>query len=134
MASSPSSPRPLSPHLQVYRFQITMSLSILHRITGVGLAVGTLLLLWWLIAVAAGPEAYGLVLGFVYSWIGRLLLFGWTVALFYHLCNGVRHMLWEARVTSVGCFSRLHPIYHSFWSPGFLCSMLASCCYFPLKC
>ena len=88
--------RPLSPHLQIYRWQWTMALSILHRITGVGLAAGALLLVSWLLAVAAGAEAFELVQGFLGSWFGRLLLFGWTFALFYHLCNGVRHLFWDA--------------------------------------
>ncbi len=88
--------RPLSPHLQVYRFQWTMALSILHRITGVALAVGTLLLVWWLVAAASGPEAFATVQGFIGSILGRLLLFGWTLALFYHLCNGIRHLFWDA--------------------------------------
>ncbi|MFQ5972691.1 MAG: succinate dehydrogenase, cytochrome b556 subunit [Alphaproteobacteria bacterium] len=87
--------RPLSPHLQIYRWQWTMVLSGLHRITGVALTVGTLLLVWWLAAAAAGPEAYALAQGFIGSVIGRLLLFGWTVALFYHLLNGVRHLAWD---------------------------------------
>jgi succinate dehydrogenase / fumarate reductase, cytochrome b subunit len=87
--------RPLSPHLQVYKPQITSVLSILHRITGVALAVGTLLLTWWLIAAAAGPEAFSTAQGFIGSWIGLLLLFGWSWALFYHLCNGIRHLCWD---------------------------------------
>ena len=90
------SDRPLSPHLQVYRFQWTMALSILHRITGVALAAGTLLLVWWLVAAASGPEAFATVQGFIGSILGRLLLFGWTLALFYHLCNGIRHLFWDA--------------------------------------
>lgn len=90
------SDRPLSPHLQVYRFQWTMVLSILHRISGVAPAVGTLLLVWWLVAVAAGPEAFATGQGFIGSILGRLLLFGWTLALFYHLCNGIRHLFWDA--------------------------------------
>lgn len=88
--------RPLSPHLQVYRPQITSTLSILHRLTGLALAVGTLLLTWWLVAAAAGPEAFATAQGFIGSILGRLLLFGWTVALFYHLCNGIRHLVWDA--------------------------------------
>ena len=92
----PPAPRPLSPHLQVYRPQLTSVLSILHRATGVALAVGTLLLVWWLIAAATGPEAFGVVQTVLASWIGRLLLLGWTVALFYHLCNGIRHLFWDA--------------------------------------
>ena len=88
--------RPLSPHLQVYRFQWTMLLSISHRITGVGLALGTLLLVYWLAAAAAGPEAFATAQAIVGSFIGRLFLFGWTFALFYHLCNGIRHLVWDA--------------------------------------
>ncbi len=87
--------RPLSPHLQVYRPQFTSMLSILHRLTGVILAFGTLLLVWWLIAAATGPEAYDTVQGFIGSIIGRLLLLGWTFALFYHLANGIRHLAWD---------------------------------------
>ncbi len=89
-------PRPLSPHLQIYRWQITMLMSIAHRITGVALAVGTLLLVWWLVALAAGPAAFAQAQGFIGSWFGLLLLFGWSVALFYHLCNGIRHLVWDA--------------------------------------
>ncbi|MHA1564083.1 MAG: succinate dehydrogenase, cytochrome b556 subunit, partial [Alphaproteobacteria bacterium] len=70
--------RPLSPHLQVYKPQLTSSLSILHRLAGIALAVGTLLLVWWLMAAAAGPEAFANVQAFVDGWFGRLLLFGWT--------------------------------------------------------
>jgi len=88
--------RPLSPHLQVYRWQITMALSILHRMTGVALALGTLLLVWWLLAAAAGPAAFETVQWFIGSWLGRTLLFGWSLALFYHLCNGIRHLAWDA--------------------------------------
>ena len=88
--------RPLSPHLQVYRPQLTSMLSILHRITGVGLAVGTLLLVYWLAAAAGGAESYAAAQGFIGSFFGQLLLFGWTVALFYHLANGIRHLFWDA--------------------------------------
>jgi succinate dehydrogenase / fumarate reductase cytochrome b subunit len=88
--------RPLSPHLQVYKPQITSVLSILHRITGVALAFGALLLVWWLVAAATGPDYFKLVQGIVGSWVGRLFLFGWTWALFYHLCNGIRHLFWDA--------------------------------------
>lgn len=91
-----SSNRPLSPHLQVYRFQWTMLLSISHRITGVGLALGTLLLVYWLAAAAGGPESFATAQAIVGSFFGRLLLFGWTFALFYHLCNGIRHLVWDA--------------------------------------
>ena len=87
--------RPLSPHLQVYRPQITSMLSILHRLTGVVLGGGTLLLAWWLIAAAVGPEAYAEVAWFISSWLGRLVLLGCTFCLFYHLCNGIRHLGWD---------------------------------------
>jgi len=88
--------RPLSPHLMVYRPQLTSVLSIIHRMTGVALVPGTLLLAWWLVAAALGPEAFGLVQSFLGLWIGRLILFGFTFALFYHLCNGIRHLFWDA--------------------------------------
>ncbi len=88
--------RPLSPHLQVYKFEWTMALSITHRITGVGLAVGTLLMTWWLVAAASGPDAFARVQGFIGSGLGLLLMFGWTWALFYHLANGIRHLVWDA--------------------------------------
>lgn len=90
------SSRPLSPHLQVYRWQWTMALSILHRATGIALTVGTLLLAWWLIAAAAGPAAFARAQGFIGSGLGMLMLFGWTFALFYHLCAGIRHLVWDA--------------------------------------
>jgi succinate dehydrogenase / fumarate reductase cytochrome b subunit len=88
--------RPLSPHLQVYRFQITMAMSILHRLTGVGLGVGTVLLAWWLIAAAVGPNAYASFEWFIDSWVGLLALLGFTFSLFYHLFNGIRHLFWDA--------------------------------------
>lgn len=87
--------RPISPHLQVYRPQISSVLSILHRVTGAALGVGTLLLTWWLLAAASGPEAYATAQGFLGSWFGRLILFGFTWALFYHLANGIRHLGWD---------------------------------------
>lgn len=87
--------RPLSPHLQVYHFGWTMGFSILHRVTGVGLSLGTVLLLWWLLAMMQGPEAYAQAQAFFAHWFGRLLLFGWSLALIYHFCNGIRHLLWD---------------------------------------
>lgn len=87
--------RPLSPHLQIYRWQLTMVLSIIHRATGVALAAGTILLIALLLALAAGPDAYQVVRGFCSSWLGMLLLFGWSWALCFHLCNGIRHLLWD---------------------------------------
>jgi succinate dehydrogenase / fumarate reductase, cytochrome b subunit len=90
--------RPLSPFMfpTWYRFQITSALSILHRITGIGLAVGSILLAWWLVAVAAGGELFARTHAFIASPIGTLLLFLWSIAFFYHLCNGVRHLAWDA--------------------------------------
>ena len=90
-----SADRPLSPHLQIYRWQLTSVLSILHRAAGVVLSAGAILLVWWLVAAASGAEAYEGVEDFLGSWLGLLLLFGWTVALFYHLCNGIRHLVWD---------------------------------------
>jgi succinate dehydrogenase / fumarate reductase cytochrome b subunit len=73
-----------------------MALSILHRATGIVLAIGTLLLIYWLLAGALGKDAYAGAQAFFSQWFGRLLLFGWSAALFYHLFNGVRHLLWDA--------------------------------------
>ncbi|ABD05038.1 succinate dehydrogenase subunit C [Rhodopseudomonas palustris HaA2] len=87
--------RPLSPHMQAYRWSLTMALSIVHRATGIALYFGTLLLAWWLIACAAGPAAYANVQAFTGSWIGRLILFGYTWALMHHLLSGVRHFVWD---------------------------------------
>lgn len=102
--------RPLSPHLQVYKPQLTSVLSILHRLTGLALAAGTALLAWWLIAASAGAEAFAAVQLAAGSWIGRLFLFGWTFALFYHLLNGIRHMFWDA-----GLGYELKTVYASGW-------------------
>ena len=103
--------RPLSPHLQIYRPQLTSVLSILHRITGVALAVGTILLVYWLIATASGPEAFAAANGIIGSWIGLILLFGWTFALFFHLANGIRHLFWDA-----GLGFELKTVYASGWT------------------
>jgi len=88
--------RPLSPHLQVYRPQLTSVLSISHRASGIVLAAGTLGLAVWLVALAAGPAAYARVMAVLGSVPGRIALFVFTLALFYHLCNGVRHLFWDA--------------------------------------
>jgi succinate dehydrogenase cytochrome b subunit len=90
--------RPLSPFMfpTWYRFQLTSALSILHRLTGIALAVGSILLSWWLVAVAAGGELFAATHAFIRSPIGMLLLFLWSVAFFYHLCNGIRHLAWDA--------------------------------------
>ena len=88
--------RPLSPHLQVYRPQISSALSIFHRLTGIALSVGTALLVWWLVAAATSDAAYASVQGFIGSPLGLILLFGWTVALFYHFFAGIRHLAWDS--------------------------------------
>ena len=89
-------PRPLSPHLSIYKFTITMAMSIAHRITGGALYVGVLLLAWFLIAASADAAAFGAFSAFIQSIIGRLVLFGFTWALFHHFLGGVRHFLWDA--------------------------------------
>ena len=91
-----SRPRPLSPHLQVYRWQIQMVTSILHRATGVILTVGSLLIVWALLALASGPEAWGDFTGFAGSPLGFLILFGWSWAMAFHLINGIRHLVQDA--------------------------------------
>ena len=88
--------RPLSPHLQVYKVALTMAMSIVHRITGAGLYAGTLLLAWWLIAAATSASAFADVSWFMSSIVGRLILFGFTWALFQHMLGGVRHFIWDA--------------------------------------
>lgn len=87
--------RPLSPHISIYRWPITMALSILHRITGVALSVGFVVLVVWLFDAATGPEAYAVFLSLMGSAFGKLLLIGWSFAFFYHLANGARHLTWD---------------------------------------
>jgi succinate dehydrogenase / fumarate reductase cytochrome b subunit len=87
--------RPLSPHLQVYRPQMTSVLSIFHRLTGVGLACGLPVFVAWLVALASGDKAYNLFIVCAHSYVGYALLMGWTWAFAYHLCMGVRHLLWD---------------------------------------
>lgn len=91
-----SGKRPLSPHLQIYRPQITSILSILHRLTGLALAFGAVLLTYWLTSSAYGPEAFARAQAVFGSWFGRLVLLGMTFSLFYHLANGIRHLAWDA--------------------------------------
>lgn len=87
--------RPLSPHLQIYRWQMTMTTSILHRFSGVVLSIGSLVLTWWLVAVAIGGDYFDWVAGILAHPVGLVLLCGWTLAFFYHLANGIRHLLWD---------------------------------------
>lgn len=87
--------RPLSPHLQIYKPILTMVMSILHRITGAALYFGTVLVAWWLIAAAAGPDYFDFVNEIFGSFIGRLILFGFTWALVHHMLGGLRHFIWD---------------------------------------
>jgi succinate dehydrogenase / fumarate reductase, cytochrome b subunit len=91
----PPSPRPLSPHLGVYKFMYTMSLSILHRFTGLAAAFGFLGLVWWLMALATGPDAYARAMRYLGSPLAKLLLVGFTFSFVYHFCNGIRHLVWD---------------------------------------
>ena len=86
---------PLSPHLSIYRWPITMTLSILHRITGVGMSVGLVALAYWLIAVASGGSDYASATALMTSLVGRMFLIGWSFAFFLHLANGIRHLFWD---------------------------------------
>ncbi len=88
--------RPVSPHIGIYRWPVTMVASILNRATGIALSAGSLLLVWWLVAAASGPAAFNLVQGFVASPLGLLMLLGWTASLYYHLFGGIRHLVWDA--------------------------------------
>ena len=93
--SDVKSARPRSPHLSIYRFRPTMAMSIVHRITGAALYVGTLLLVWWLVAAASGPDAFATASGFFGSIIGQLVLFGYSWALIHHMLGGLRHFAWD---------------------------------------
>ncbi len=106
-----SQARPMSPHLQIYRPQITSVLSILHRISGVILTVGAFGLAWWLLALAEGGEHYAHAAAVVASPFGLLLLFGFSLALVYHLLNGLRHLLWD-----MGWGFEISDTYRSGWT------------------
>jgi succinate dehydrogenase / fumarate reductase, cytochrome b subunit len=88
-------PRPLSPFLTVYRWQVTMAASITHRVTGIALSAGTVLLAWWLIAAASGPEAYAVFQKAAANPVGWIVLFGFVWSLCFHLLNGIRHLAWD---------------------------------------
>jgi len=113
--------RPLSPHLQVYRWQITMTMSILHRVSGVVLTFGTFALAWWLMAVAAGGEAYRDAAECLASPLGQVALFGFSLALVYHLLNGIRHLLWDA-----GWGFEIPEFYASGWTVAILTVVLTA--------
>jgi len=87
--------RPLSPHLQIYKPQLTSVLSIIHRGTGVFLTLGALFLSCWLLSIANGPESYTAVQQYILAWYGQIILYAWVYSLYYHLCNGIRHLFWD---------------------------------------
>jgi succinate dehydrogenase / fumarate reductase, cytochrome b subunit len=104
--------RPLSPHLQVYdMLQMSSAMSISHRITGVAWSLGVLLLVWWLVAAAAGPGAFAQVQWFLSSWLGLLILVGMTGAAWFHTLNGIRHLAWDA-----GHGYEIRTMYRSGWT------------------
>ncbi len=88
--------RPLSPHLQVYRLPLTAFISVFHRLCGVALAIGTLLVAAFFFAAALGEDSYNIVMGYATSPLGQLVLFAWSAALYFHMCNGIRHMIWDS--------------------------------------
>jgi succinate dehydrogenase / fumarate reductase, cytochrome b subunit len=107
----PIHPRPLSPHIQIYRPQLTSVLSIANRVTGVALSLYAVVLGVWLVAAADGPHAYATVQVVIQSWVGQILLFGCTFSFFLHLCGGIRHLVWDA-----GYGFELSAIYASGWT------------------
>ena len=117
--------RPLSPHLQVYRWQITMTMSILHRVTGVGLTIGAFGLAWWLLAVAAGGDAYAHAAACIASPFGQFLLLGFSASLVYHLLNGIRHLLWD-----IGWGFEIPEVYRSGYAVAVLTVVLTAVIWF----
>ena len=87
--------RPLSPHLQVWKWTLTMTMSILHRATGVANVIGLLVLVWWLLAAASGPDAYDVFLTFATSLVGKLMFIGWTFSIYLHMLGGIRHLIMD---------------------------------------
>ena len=95
MASAPPNKRPLSPHLQVWKWTLTMTMSILHRATGVANIVGLVVIVWWLLAAATGPEAYENFMNFASSGLGKLMFLGWTFSVYLHMLGGIRHLIMD---------------------------------------
>lgn len=95
MADANRGNRPLSPHLSIYRPQLNSAMSIFHRVTGIALVPGGVLLVWWFLAAAAGPDAFAFADGLITSWLGGLLMLGMAAALWYHFFNGIRHLVWD---------------------------------------
>jgi succinate dehydrogenase / fumarate reductase cytochrome b subunit len=95
MAETRRAERPLSPHLQIYRWTVTMTVSVLHRITGAALYFGVVLLLWWLLAAAISDSAFETAESVFSHWLGELVLFGFSWALIHHMLGGIRHLIWD---------------------------------------
>ena len=121
------SERPLSPHLQVYHWALTMTLSILHRITGAALAVGLVMVVWMLLAAASGEASFMQFQSFITSTFGRLMLFGWSVALFYHAANGIRHLFWD-----MGKGYEIKTAFASGWAVLLVTVMLTGAVWLPI--
>jgi succinate dehydrogenase / fumarate reductase cytochrome b subunit len=121
--------RPLSPFMFPvwYRFQITSLMSILHRLTGIALSVGSFLLAWWLVAIAAGGDIFAGTRAFISSPIGVALLFLWSVAFFYHMCNGVRHLVWDT-----GYGFELRSAFHTSYAVLVVTAVLTVLAWLPL--
>ncbi len=103
--------RPMSPHLQIYKPQITSVLSICNRLSGIAISVGTLMMVWWLVAASEGPKAFAHVQWFASSILGIAVLVGWTLALTYHLFGGLRHLVWD-----VGLATDLPTVHRTGWA------------------
>ncbi len=112
-------PRPLSPHLSIYRWRVNMLQSTLHRLSGLLLCVGALLVAWALIAAASGPSAWAIFAGFWGSWFGLALLFIWTLALIFHLCNGIQHLVHDS-ARNFGPPTRDRRFNPVYWSTGWM--------------
>ena len=95
MAEARNKPRPVAPHLQIWRWTLPLALSIIHRMTGAALYLGTALLVWWLVAASIGPDQFETAQAVFSSWLGLLILFGFSWALFQHLLGGLRHLMWD---------------------------------------
>lgn len=119
--------RPLSPHLQIYRPQLTSVLSILHRVTGVFLSSGILVLIYWLSALSGGPDTYESAVVLLGSWPAQALLLAWMAAFYYHLLNGVRHLFWDA-----GIGFELRQVYRSGWMVLIGCVILTTITWFAI--
>ena len=117
--------RPLSPHMQVYRWQITMVMSILHRATGIALTAGAFGLAWWLVMLATGPDEAQRAMDVVSSPIGLLFLFAFSLALVYHLLNGIRHLAWD-----IGRGYDIPTVYNSGYTVAILTVMLTAALWF----